>query len=186
MSRKERGDQEGFQPAAAGKRTKKPKKEKEPQLMWLNHFDLLPGDPSVSTSHEAVSSGVGGGLTGLVITSSMTGQTAATGGNKVVHMAVDVPPEYVVTGVRIGYELSDARSHISQVRLAQVQDPPEVALVLLDDPTDHTAVGPIHVDSSTTSIDPEEGALLLSLRLNFGDVSDKIVIRSLALHLMNG
>lgn len=160
--------------------------ERGAALMWLNHFDLLAGDESVSTSHAAVSSGVGGGLTGLVITSTTTGDTAATGGNKVVHMAVDVPPGYTVHGVRVGYELSNSRSHISQIRLAQVQDPPATAVVLLDDATNHTAVGPVHVDSQLASIDPEDGALLLSLRLNFGNVSDRIVVRSLALHLEGG
>src|SRR6266446_9305849 len=61
-------------------------------IMWVNHFDLLPGDPSVTTSFNAVSSGVGSGLTGLVIMSSTTGENAQGGGNKVVHMGLQVPP----------------------------------------------------------------------------------------------
>ena len=44
-------------------------------LMWINHFDLLPGDPSVFTSFNAISSGVGGGLTGLVIQYDTTGRS---------------------------------------------------------------------------------------------------------------
>ena len=31
--------------------------------MWISHFDLLPGDASVLTSFNAISSGVGGGPT---------------------------------------------------------------------------------------------------------------------------
>src|SRR5688572_2544615 len=92
-------------------------------IMWINHFDLLPGDPSVTTSFDAVSSGVGGGLTGLVIQSSTTGENAQGGGNKVVHMGLEVPPKYLIKGVRVCYELSDIRSFISQIRLAQVQTP---------------------------------------------------------------
>ena len=34
------------------------------------------------------------------------------------------------------------------------------------------------VDSTPTSIDPERGELLLSLRVNFGDTSDRIVVRA--------
>jgi len=152
-------------------------------VMWLNHFDLLPGDPSVTTSFNAVSSGVGGGLTALVIQSSTTGQNAEGGGNKVVHMAVSVPPGYLIKGVRLCYELSNKRSFISQIRLAQVQTPPKTALVMLDDGTDQTDPGPICVDSATTTVDPAAGAVLLSLRVNFGKTTDKIAVRGLGLHL---
>lgn len=153
------------------------------RLMWINHFDLLPGDPSVTTSFNAVSSGVGGGLTGLVIQSSTTGQNAQNGGNKVVHMGLQVPPGYAIRGVRVCYELSNKRSFISQIRLAQVQTPPSTASVILDDGTDHTNPGPICVDSAATTIDPSVGEVLISLRVNFGNTADKIVIRALGLHL---
>ena len=68
------------------------------RIMWINHFDLLPGDPSVLTSFNAISSAVGGGLTGLVIQSITTGDTAAGGGNKVVHMGLEVPPGFLIKG----------------------------------------------------------------------------------------
>ena len=154
-----------------------------PYVMWVNHFDLLPGDPSVTTSFNAVSSGVGGGLTGLVIQSSTTGENAQNGGNKVVHMALDIPPRYVIKGVRVCYELSNKRSFISQIRLAQVQNPPSSAVVRLDDATDLTNPGPVCVNSATTTVDPGAGSVLLSLRVNFGNTSDKIVVRALGLLL---
>ena len=152
-------------------------------IMWINHFDLLPGDPSVKTSFNAVSSGVGGGLTGLVIQSSTTGENAQGGGNKVVHMGLEVPPGYLIRGVRVCYELSNKRSFISQIRLAQVQTPPQSAVVKLDDGTDQLNPGPICVDSAATTVDPRLGEVLLSLRVNFGNTSDKIVVRALGLHL---
>jgi hypothetical protein len=157
----------------------------EPQstLMWLNHFDLLPGDPSVNTSSNAVNSGVGGGLTGLVIQSTTTGEIAQGGGNKVVHMAVEVPPDYIIKRVRVCYELSNSRSFISQIRLSQVANPPDHANVMLDDGTDRTAPGPICVASAEATVDPSVGAVLLDLRVNFGDSADRIVIRGLALRL---
>lgn len=168
--------------------TSKPKPKDRPtgdvkSIMWVNHFDLLPGDPSVKTSFNAVSSGVGGGLTGLVIESTTTGENGQGGGNKVVHMGLQVPPGYSIRGVRVCYELSNKRSFISQIRLAQVQTPPQTALVLLDDGTDQTNPGPICVDSAATNVDPAAGEVLLSLRVNFGDTKDKIVVRALGLHL---
>ena len=152
-------------------------------VMWINHLDMLAGDPSVQVSFNAITSGVGGGLSGLIIESDAVGDTAPSGGNKVVEKGTLVPPGWLVTGVRTCYELSDARSFITQVRLAQVQDPPAQAIVRLDDGTDLVDPGPICVDSTPISIDPEAGELLLSLRLNFADVSDRIVVRALGLHL---
>jgi hypothetical protein len=180
MAVQELQEQAGFELKPAQHR---PDKGKRAHLMWINHFELLPGDDSVKTSFNAVNSGVGGGLTGLVITSTTTGEIATGGGNKVVHMAIEVPPGYVVNGVRVGYELTNSASFISQIRLAQVQDPPKSALVLLDDGTDQTDVGPKDVDSASTSIDAAAGPLLLSLRVNFGSTADRIVVRSLGLHL---
>ena len=165
---------------------KSPTKKRAPaprrQIMWVNHFDLLPGDSTVLTSFNAISSGVGGGLTGLVIQSTTTG--AGSGGNKVVHMGLQVPPGYLIKAVRVCYELTNKRSFITQIRLAQVNNPPSSASVLLDDGTDQTAVGPVCVDSTTTTVDPNRGAVLVSLRVNFGDTSDRIVVRALGLHLI--
>lgn len=153
-------------------------------IMWVNHFDLLPGDSSVTTTFNAVSSGVGGGLTGLVIQSSTTGENAPSGGNKVVHMGLQVPPGYSIKGVRVCYELTSKRSFISQIRLAQVQNPPSSAGVILDDGTDQTNPGPICIDSAATTVNPALGEVLLSLRVNFGNTADKIVVRALGLHLL--
>ena len=161
--------------------TKTPRPKKT--IMWVNHFDLLPGDPSVTTSFNAVSSGVGGGLTALVIQSSTTGENASGGGNKVVQMGLQVPPGYSIGGVRVCYELTNKRSFISQIRLAQVQSPPQSALVMLDDATDQTNPGPICVDSAAANVDPSLGEVILSFRVNFGNTADKIAIRAVGLHL---
>ncbi|HSE33297.1 MAG TPA: hypothetical protein VLA93_17125 [Pyrinomonadaceae bacterium] len=157
--------------------------KRDKTIMWVNHFDLLPGDASVTTSFNAVNSGVGGGLTGLVIQSTTTGQNAQGGGNKVVHMGLQVPPGYSILGVRVCYELSNKRSFISQIRLAQIQTTPSSAVVMLDDPTDHTNPGPLCVDSASTTVNPGAGEVLISLRVNFGNTADKIVVRALGLHL---
>jgi len=156
------------------------------QVMWIDHLGLLPGDPSVQVSFNAISSGVGGGLSGLVIRSTTTGDTAPGGGNKVVWTALEIPPGFKPTGVRVCFENSNPRSCIDQVRLAQVQNPPSRALVILDDPTRLNQAGPTCVDSkSTAPINADAGALLLDLRVSFENTSDAIVVRGLALHLVS-
>ena len=152
-------------------------------IMWINHLEFLPGDPSVITSFNAISSGVGGGLSGLIIQSTTIGDTAPGGGNKVVERGLEVPPKYLIKGVRVCYELSNSRSFITQIRLAQVQDPPSSAIIRLDDGTDQTNRGPTCVNSQTTSVDPSKGAILLSLRTNFGSTADRIVVRAVGLQL---
>jgi hypothetical protein len=163
---------------------------RSPQIMWVNHMSLLPGDSTVvSTSFNSTSSGVGGGLTGLVIKSSTVGEIDSFGGNKVVHMALDLPKQTKIKGVRVCYEVAnisqDTPSFITQIRLAQVQDPPSTAVVLLDDGTDLTDQGPVCVDSEIVkpAIKSKFGSVLLSLRLNFGDIMDKIVIRAVGLRV---
>jgi len=156
------------------------------EVMWINHLDFLAGDTSVITTFNAIDSGVGGGLSGLIINSSTTGDEAEGGGNKVVQKALLVPPGFLVNGVRVCYELTSEESFISQIRLAQVQDPPADALVLLDDETDLTNQGPVCVDSmlSAEPIDPVAGPLLLSLSVNFADTADTIVVRGVGLNLV--
>lgn len=166
-------------------RKAKPVKIRRPRpiTLWTNHLALLPGDPSVTTKCNLVSSGVGSGLSGLVVQSSTLGSMATGGGGKGLQMGVQVPPGLLIKGVRICYELTNARSFISQVRLAQLQDPPATALVLLDDPTHLSTIGPVCVNSQSTTIDPAAGAVRLNIFVNFGDTNDVIVIRGVGLRL---
>lgn len=161
---------------------------KSSHVQWVNHFDLLSGDPSVTqTSSLSTSSGVGGGLTGLVITSTTPGDVDSFGGNKVVQMALELQPETKISQVVVCYELTSSNSFIDQVRLAQVQNPPAVAVVQLDDATPLTNVGPVCVTTSATAVNSSNGSVLLSLRVNFaasasgGPPTDKIVVRALGL-----
>ncbi|MGR8951371.1 MAG: hypothetical protein ACU83V_03015 [Gammaproteobacteria bacterium] len=162
------------------------KKDFPGQIKWVNHFDLLPGDDDLITSHKSTSSGVGGGLTGLVITSTTPGENFAGGGNKVVHMALELPKQTKINGVRVCYEYStNSSSVISQIRLAQVQNPPSSAVVMLDDGTDQTDPGPVCVNSTLVkpAIKAIDGPIILSLRINSGAnfATDKIVIRGLGI-----
>lgn len=157
----------------------------QPALMWTPHLDFLSGDPTVlTTSFSSTSSGVGSGLSGLIVQSSTLGNVDSLGGNKVVESSIQVPPGFLITGVRVCYEWSaGATSNIVQIRLAQVQNPPSTAIVLLDDATVQPNVGPVCVDSTATSVDPSLGAVLLSFRINTGNVADTLVLRGVGLHL---
>lgn len=153
------------------------------QIMWVNHFDLLPGNiTDITTTYDSTNSGIGSGLTGLVIQSASLGDTFPSGGNKVVQMALELPKQTKITGVRVCYEYSTgSTSFISQIRLAQVQNPPSSALVLLDDATQLTASGPVCVNSVAVkpAIKAANGPILLSLRMDTGNTADRIVIRGL-------
>jgi hypothetical protein len=150
---------------------------------WLSHFNLLPGDSSVSVTYNAVNSGVGTGLTGLVVHSSTTGDTANGGGNKVVEIAGGPMPGYHVTGARLCYENSSPDTYIDDIRLAQVQNPPSIAIVALDDTTPQNLVGPNCYDTQQVDIDPATGTILLDLRVNFASTDDVIVIRGLGFNV---
>jgi hypothetical protein len=155
-------------------------------VMWINHLDFLAGDPSlISTSFNAVDSGVGDGLSGLIIESSTTGEDAG----KVVEKGLIVPPGYLISGVRVCYEVSED-AYITSIQLVQVQDPPSSATLVLDDPTDQPNTDPVCVDTDpdallTEPIDPAVGGLRLSLGINSGgEVDDLIVLRAVGLHLV--
>jgi hypothetical protein len=155
-------------------------------IMWINHLDLVPGGDEVQTFFDSTNSGVGGGLSGLIVMSTTAGETFTGGGNKVIEKGLQVPPNYSITGVRVCYESTSATSFISQIRLDQLQDPPSTSLVKLDDGTDLTVPGPVCVNSAATSVDPSLGAVRMSLRVNFDATTfatDKIVIRGLGLLL---
>jgi len=151
--------------------------------MWINHLDFLPGDEDVWLTFSSTNSGVGNGLSGLIIHSTTVGDISMEVGDKVVEKGVQVPPGFLIKGVRVCYELSNARSFITQIRLAQLQNPPSAVVVMLDDGTDLTNPGPVCVDSALTTVDPSQGGVRLDLRLNFGDTSDRIVLLGVGLNL---
>lgn len=158
-----------------------------PQVQWVNHLDLISGDPTVTTVTPQLNTSLGTGLSGSRVTSSTTGDVDSTGSNKVVYMALELPKQVKVTGVRVCYELSDPGvngSFIDQIRLAQINNADgSTASVLLDDATHQNASGPTCVNSTLVSppIKASDGSVLLSFRVFFGSTADQIVIRSVGL-----
>lgn len=163
-------------------------------VQWLNHYDLLSGNPGELTiTTNSTSAGVAGvgSLAGVVVRSSTTGENFADGGNKNVFMGLNLPPQPAginIRGVKVCYESSKtdagaAAVFISQIRIAELQNPPSTALVRFDDGTDLTQPGPVCVTSQVTNVAVGKGALTLSLRLNFTNTDAAIVIRSLGIIL---
>jgi len=106
-----------------------------------------------------------------------------------VEKGLQVSPGFLISGVRVCYELSSETSFISNISLAQLQDPPATESVPLNDLKDLTNKGPICVDSpapplTLTPIDPSLGAVRLSFGVNFANNTDLIVIRAVGLHLV--
>jgi hypothetical protein len=151
-------------------------------MMWVNHFDLLPEDSSVTTTCS--NNDIGADFPDLVIQSSTTGAKAKNGAWKCVHMGLQIPPGYKPTAVRLCYQLSNTRSFISGIHLSQVLAPYTGALIKLNDNTAQNKLGPVFADSqSVPPIDPSLGVIILELLVNFGNTSDKIMIHALGLNL---
>jgi len=159
-----------------------------PATVWINYLGFLSGDTSVlTTTYRSTNSGVGTGLGGLIVQSSTVGAVDSFGGNKVISTGLEVPPHMSIAGVRVCYEWSAAAtSHITDIRLAQLQNPPSTALVKLDDATIQPSLAPVCVDSTTlvTPLDASLGQVTLDLGINTGNVADKLVLRGVALHLV--
>jgi hypothetical protein len=159
-----------------------------PATVWINYLGFLSGDTTVLTAtYRSTNSGVGSGLGGLVIQSSTVGAVDSLGGDKFISTGLQVPPNFSIAGVRVCYEWSaGATSHITQIRLAQLQNPPSTAVVKLDDATVQPSLAPVCVDSTTltTPVDASLGAVTLDLRINTGNIADKLVLRGVALHLV--
>ena len=159
-------------------------------IMWLNHLDFLPGDETVNVDFQSVQCPGTLGLSGLAITSTTLGDQGPSNENKVIEKGVPLPPDFEVNGVRVCYQSTSDQSFITQVRLCQLGSPPGFCLVQLDDGTDLTDTGPVCVNSATPflgAIDPNpedtdlEGALRLSLRVDFGDLGDTICLTGIGL-----
>jgi hypothetical protein len=155
-----------------------PPQATEAFTMWINHLDFLSGDiTKIATTFNA-NNGLGGGPSGLII-------KASTAGEGTVEKGLQVSPGFLISGVRLCYELSSLTSFINNITLAQLQAPATLTPLLID-PREPTDIGPICVDSAvlSTPIDPSLGAVRLSLGVNFANNTDLIEVRAVGLHLV--
>jgi hypothetical protein len=153
-------------------------KEMSEELVWINHLRLTPVGTGLMATYDAV----GTGLSGLVI-SPRTAGPLLKGQGYLLETALEVPPGYFLRGVRIGMESSSRDCYLNLIRLAQVNDPPDSAVLLGEDERAHRAVGARSVDSEDLSVDPRRGPVLLTLGFGFEDPGGWVVVRSVGMRL---
>ncbi|ESS72661.1 hypothetical protein MGMO_52c00150 [Methyloglobulus morosus KoM1] len=143
------------------------------QVMWLNHLALQSADTAILTAtSNSAASGAFPGLSGLLI------QPVAVGASS-VQMALDLPKDTKIVGVRVCYGNTGLTSFISQISLGQVTNPAAPDTVITDT-TALTSATPVCVNSK--SIRPvlrsRDGAIILSLGIT-ADPTSKVLIRGL-------
>ena len=132
------------------------------QTIWLSPTNYVTGDPTLRVSYPFVSH------------PSTIAACTAPGDYKWVSMDLRLPPNVQIEEVIVCYEVSNARSFISQTRLAEMTTP-DHATVVHDDPTHLTSTTPASYNSAVSGLIPT-GAVTLELRLNFQNASDEILL----------
>jgi hypothetical protein len=141
--------------------------------LWINPLNMI-GVPLGSSDSALVITRGGFGNT-LQVTSTRAGDL------QWLSQPLHLQDRFQIRGVIVCYDLSNARSFISQIRLAEESIPP-TATVIRDDGTDLLSTDPECVTSSVASHIPN-GAITLSLRLNYGSAGDRIDIGALGVVL---
>ena len=130
---------------------------------------------------------IGNTASNLVITRGGFGNTlrvttTAAGDLQWLALPLSVPIGSTITGITICYELSNAASFISQIRLSEENEPP-TATIIHDDGTDLVSTDGVCTESvSNVEVG---GAITLGLRLNFASTSDTISIGAIFVDIEN-
>ena len=95
-------------------------------------------------------------------------------------LPLQVPNNLTIKGVTVCYDLTNEASFISQVRLSEETVPPS-ATVVHDDGTDLTSTDPTCYDSPVSGGIQPNGAITLSLRLNFANMTNRIDIGAIGI-----
>ena len=139
------------------------------QTVWMSPASFVTGDPTLRVSYPFVSH------PSTIVT------CASPGDLKWVSMGLPLPPGAQIEGLVICYEVSNARSFIAQVRVAEMTTP-DHATVIHDDPAHLTSTGPASYTSVVPGLVPS-GAVTLELRLNFQDASDEILLGAVGINV---
>jgi hypothetical protein len=137
------------------------------QTHWLSPTGYVTGDTTLQISYASVSHPC------TIITCTSSGDLK--------WVSIDLPLHQNITidQVTVCYELSNAQSFISQVRLVEMTTPNQ-AVVRHDDPTDLKSTSPTCYSSQVAGFAPAAAAVTLLLRLNFQDTSDEIRLGAVA------
>ena len=139
------------------------------QTIWLSPAGFVTGDPTLRVNYPFVSH------------PSTIVSCTAPGDFKWISMGLRLPPDSQIDEVVICYEVSNVRSFIAQVRLAEITTP-DRATVIHDDPARLTSTTPTSYASTVAGVVPS-GAVTLQLRLNFQDASDEILLGAVGINI---
>jgi len=98
-----------------------------------------------------------------------------------LNLPLALDSRFAIKAVTLCYDLSNASSFISQVRLSE-ETLPRSGVVRHDDGTDRTSVVSVCVESPVGNLQPD-GAMTLSLRLNFASTAHHIDIGAVGIKL---
>ena len=152
-------------------------------MMWLDHLGSQLDDTIIDTSFTVLRSKVGRGLAPWDIHSTTLGIPGFLVGNKEVDIKVNTIPEYNIVGLKVCYELSEPRTYICHLRFEQVKNPSALSSVSLDYTTKLTNKGRTWMRSVPILINPDNGNVRLSFRINTGNPADYIRVRAIGLVL---
>ncbi|MGI0014041.1 MAG: glycosyl hydrolase family 28-related protein, partial [Nitrososphaera sp.] len=141
------------------------------QTIWLSPTDYVSGDSSLRISYPSVSH------PNTTVTSTTKGDL------KWISLGLRLPPHVRVEEVIVCYQVLNARSFISQVRLVEMNTP-DRAVVIHDDGTDLQSTAPVCYSSNVGGKVPTPGtAVTLALRLNFQDKTDRIMLGAVGIRI---
>jgi hypothetical protein len=141
------------------------------EVMWINHLGFVPGDSAVQTDTA------GGGLTIQSIP-----QIPQVYGGK-VEKGLEVPPGYLVTGVRVCYTTIYTGS-INEISITQVSDLTGAVSVPLQQPAVLTSHVFACADTTAAAlIDQGNGPLRLTFGVSLPFATDAVVLQGVGLYL---
>ncbi len=135
-------------------------------VLWVNPLSMIPDEDGAGGTTLSLSRGAAG--TTLRVTTTQAGDL------QWLNLPLVLDSRFAIKAVTLCYDLSNASSFISQIRLTEETLPPS-ALVRHDDATDRTSVASVCVDSPVGNLEPE-GSMTLALRLNFASTAHHIDI----------
>jgi hypothetical protein len=139
-------------------------------MVWISPLNFVVSESVPGWETLSISKGVSGGTIRV--------KSTASGDEKWVALPLPIPTNLKIKKLTVCYEASHSKeSYISHVNLTQ-ETKPSTSIVVHDDATDLTEIGPTCYENNVGSLQPK-GAITLNLRLNFADATHHIDIGSI-------
>lgn len=139
---------------------------KAQNIIWFSPLTFSTGNPNIMILP-------GNPSTSIVVI------TKTAGDQQWIDLGLNIPSNQKIDSVLVYYQISDSLSYITRVRLTRMTTP-DAAYIIHDDGTDLTSTVPTYY-SSYVGGQSVNGAITLSLRLNYSDTHDFIIIGAIAI-----